>query len=556
MANIGNLVVKLEAQTAAFKRNMADARRSVTKFSDNAKKHFSSVQKGFGLVSKAAGALLKTMAAGVGVATGFFAAMTVKAGTIKELDQLAKVTGVGVENLQKWQFAGKAVGIEADKMGDIFRDASEKLGELAATGGGEAKELFEKLGLDAREFVGVPIDEAILRIGQRLDGLTKNERNALLEMLASDARELIPLLENDAEAFRKLAAEAEQTGNVLSEGGVAAAVRFRNAWNDLTQRFRGFMTQLTGAMAPALELIVGKFRDWIDSFGGVENAAKAVANFILDMVDSGLRGIGQLIQSLQGMEIGWKKVELGIIAVIDAATRLANTFTPSVWAQKFGINFADTGIQTLQKAMESRGVEVAGQIQELERLQGQGGWTDAVSQQIEELRQRINDSRSAEDRLADETKKSTEQTKRNTEAMGDLAKGLGVKGVKGSSSSTASSEITNTTAGQKMGDAFIQLLNKQKFIAGSSSLSTSSDPAVFQRAVQTLIARYEGMGGYDTDKMRQMAAEVVQAQESKNVGSITINLKSDKGETSGEVTGDTAFLSKLASTLQSVSTAV
>ena len=37
MANIGNLVVKLQAQTAAFKKGMADARQSVARFADAAR---------------------------------------------------------------------------------------------------------------------------------------------------------------------------------------------------------------------------------------------------------------------------------------------------------------------------------------------------------------------------------------------------------------------------------------------------------------------------------------------------------------------------------------
>jgi prefoldin subunit 5 len=273
------------------------------------------------------------------------------------------------------------------------------------------------------------------------------------------------------------------------------------------------------------------------------------------------------------MEIGWKKVELGIIAVIDAATRLANTFTPSVWAQKFGINFADTGIQTLQKAMESRGVEVAGQILELERLQGQGGWTDVVSQQIEELRQRINESRSAEESLADETKKGTEQTKRNTEALTNFGKGLTGGKAATAGSSGRPDAVRETTAGGKDSAAFDILINRFRTLAGTGQQGPSAAES-FERAARTIIAQTEAAGGYDTEKMREQmeamlsrlgdkskegmkeAAQELTSGDGKSIGSITITVKSDNGETSGDVTGDTAFLSKLASTLQSVSTAV
>ena len=85
-------------------------------------------------------AVKNALIAGTAAATGFFAAMTVKAGTIKELDTLSRTLGVTVENLQRWQFAAKSVGIESDKMADIFKDTSDKLGDFLTTGGGEAGE--------------------------------------------------------------------------------------------------------------------------------------------------------------------------------------------------------------------------------------------------------------------------------------------------------------------------------------------------------------------------------------------------------------------------------
>jgi hypothetical protein len=63
------------------------------------------------------------------------------------------------------------------------------------------------------------------------------------------------------------------------------------------------------------------------------------------------------------------------------------------------------------------------------------------------------------------------------------------------------------------------------------------------------------LGDKSKEGMKEAAQELTSG-DGKSIGSITITVKSDNGETSGDVTGDTAFLTKLASTLQSVSTAV
>jgi hypothetical protein len=615
MANIGNLVVRLQAQTDAFRRGMADARQSVTRFADAAKRQTDRVRAVFGALGGVVKAAMGALAAyGLSLA-GISVAITRSATAIDQLAKHADKLGIAVNELQFLRFAADQTGVSMQSLDTGLQRMTRRVAE-AAQGTGAAKNALEELGLSASQLNAMSPDQQFQAIARAMANIGNQGDKVRLAMQIFDT-EGVGLVNTMAANLEDLRSEFDELGLSLTRSQAAAVESFNDSRSKLAQIFDGIRNHVTATVAPALQLMIDKVVDWIKQMGGASEAAKVVSHWVLNFVDAGLRGIGQVIQSLKGMEIGWKKVELGIIAVIDAATRLANTFTPSVWAQKFGINFADTGIQTLQKAMESRGVEVAGQILELERLQGQGGWTDVVSQQIEELRQRINESRSAEETLAQETKRSTEASAANTSAMLELQKAYTsdlndrIKGGKDTgtidySSKAEDKQFRSAEVFEAAARRFQEKIDHGLLDPRSAAMNIAS--------LQTMANRYEGAGGFDIKGMRAaienlgaaardmfatpkekpltaqdyervfkeaqakaeakekaqeaaLKADIEAEQHLRKIaesmtksespkGSITIKVQSDKGETAGDVTGDTAFLSKLASTLQSVSTAV
>lgn len=137
----------------------------------------------------------------------------------REINAVTNAVNVSAAALQVWAAGAKKVGLEADNIGDIFKDVSDKLGDLATTGGGEAKDLFDQLNLKIKDFVGLKPDQALLKIGQALDksGLTKSQKIFLLEGLADDASKLLPLLENNAQKLKDVNALAMKAGALLSK---------------------------------------------------------------------------------------------------------------------------------------------------------------------------------------------------------------------------------------------------------------------------------------------------------------------------------------------------
>jgi len=567
MANIGNLVVKLQAQTAEFKKGMANARQSVTRFADAAKRQTDRVRAVFGALGGVVKAAMGALAAyGLSLA-GISVAITRSATAIDQLAKHADKLGIAVNELQFLRFAADQTGVSMQSLDTGLQRMTRRVAE-AAQGTGAAKNALEELGLSASQLNAMSPDQQFQAIAGAMANIGNQGDKVRLAMQIFDT-EGVGLVNTMAANLEALRSEFDELGLSLTRSQAAAVESFNDSRSKLAQIFDGIRNHVTATVAPALQLMIDKVVDWIKQMGGASEAAKVVSHWVLNFVDAGLRGIGQVIQSLRGLEIAWRKVQMAALAVLDATLQIVKYSPASVIGKVTG----QFDVGAMQAQVAAAGTDIAGQVLELERLQGQGGWTDVVSQQIEELRQRINESRSAEESLADETKKGTEQTKRNTEALTSFGKGLtGGKAVTAGSAGRPDA-IRETTAGGKDSAAFDILINRFRTIAGTGQQGPSAAES-FERAARTIIAQTEAAGGYDTEKMREQmeamlsrlgdkskegmkeAAQELTSGEGKSIGSITITVKSDNGETSGDVTGDTAFLSKLASTLQSVSTAV
>ena len=149
----------------------------------------------------AAGAAL-----GVGLITRYTAA---QAQLAERLDNTSEALGINAQRLQEQQYAFSRVGIDAEKTADILKDVSDKIGDYAATGGGEAADLFENLNISVEQLQQLAPDQQLLAIAQALDEVEdRGQQVFFLEAIANDASLLLPLLEKK----RRRAAQAGRRG--------------------------------------------------------------------------------------------------------------------------------------------------------------------------------------------------------------------------------------------------------------------------------------------------------------------------------------------------------
>ena len=107
---------------------------------------------------------IKTIGALAGAA-GFGAAATAAVDMAKEIRTLSKLSGETVEDFQRYAIAAKTVNIEQEKLGDMFKDVQDKIGDFLQTGAGPMADFFEtigpKIGVVADDFRGLSGKDAL-----------------------------------------------------------------------------------------------------------------------------------------------------------------------------------------------------------------------------------------------------------------------------------------------------------------------------------------------------------------------------------------------------------
>lgn len=213
-------------------RSVADVDSQLTKHNSTLKKSSVEVENLGNQYSIAASVAraLPVAAAGAAAAFAAGAAVAVSYGrelvaVNRELTYLSASLNISKDALQVWGIASKRVGFGVEEIAGIFKDFNEKAGDFAATGGGEAKEIFERLNIDIKEFIGLPADQKLLSVAEAFDKLGDEigieEKTFLLEAMGNDASRLLPLLENNAEQLREIERISRQSGAILDADQIA-----------------------------------------------------------------------------------------------------------------------------------------------------------------------------------------------------------------------------------------------------------------------------------------------------------------------------------------------
>lgn len=251
--------------------------------------------------------------AGTGAAAAIAVAITRNAAEAgKEIANLSRISGVGVVEFQKMAAAANEVGIEQGKLGDIFKDLRDRVGDFIQTGGGPMVDFFERVapqaGVTAEQFRKLSGPQALQLFVDTMEkaGLSSNEMAFQMEAMASDATALLPLLKDGGAQMQALGDAAERAGQVLSEIEVA---RLQQAAKDMASFDRTIGTlknQLGAELAPVLAGIGKLIEDAANEAGGFGNLAGKSFNEIVDAA-------GFAADAIHGIQVVFETVADGLI---------------------------------------------------------------------------------------------------------------------------------------------------------------------------------------------------------------------------------------------------
>ncbi len=293
MATAGSIVVDLLMRTGSFETDTNRASKQMKKLGKDAGDTAADIGRAFGLIGGTIAGGLAT----AGTAVLGWTRQLVDASA--ELEKFSRLSGTNEQVFQRMAAGAATVGIQQDKLADIFKDTQDKLGDFLQTGGGAMKDFFEqiapRIGLTAKELQHLSGPEVLQRYYSALEqaGASQAEMVFYMEAIASDSSMLAPLLARNGEGFRKWGDEAQRLGAVLDADTLKAMKEVKEQSNLIQLAFQGLKNEVAAELLPQFKELTAflgsdqtksafvSITKWVgDLAAQMANGAVLIVNFI------------------------------------------------------------------------------------------------------------------------------------------------------------------------------------------------------------------------------------------------------------------------------------
>ncbi len=175
-----------------------------------------------------------------------------------QYDRMASLSGTSSVVFQRMAAGANTVGVSYEKLGDIYKDVQDKIGDYIQTGGGAMADFFENIakrtGVTAEQMRKLSGPDALGLYFSSLEkaNLSQSEMTFYMEAIASDASALIPLLRNNSAGMRQWGDAAEAAGAIIDDKTSKATERLREVTNEADLAFQGLKVTVADQALPAL----------------------------------------------------------------------------------------------------------------------------------------------------------------------------------------------------------------------------------------------------------------------------------------------------------------
>lgn len=206
---------------------------------------------------------LVTAAAGLVVVTGLFAGLTAQAFTTDEIGKFSNAIGVNVEDVGAWGEAVKRAGGDVNSFMGSLGSLTDQLTDIELTGGGEASQIFARLGIDAVGAGGKikSAFEILPELAEAFQKLSKTQSFAFGKKLGLDQGTIL-LLQQGRVAVEEIVLRQKQLGVATKEDAAAASI-FNDTLADSQQIFANLFTSAGTTILPLLTTMLKGFDNLI-----------------------------------------------------------------------------------------------------------------------------------------------------------------------------------------------------------------------------------------------------------------------------------------------------
>ncbi len=277
MTDLAKYVVSLEAETRKYRKGLDAANKKLTKFNRQQSRSLKNIEARFASFGRSAASSF-TFLAGAGLT----AALKNTARQAQELDNLSIRLGVNARALQAWQLIAERFNVTQQSLNTGIQRLTRRAAE-AAEGVGEARGALRELGINARSFTRIGLDEQIFTLAEAFSKVD-NE--------ADQVRLAFKLFDTEGVGFLQFLKEGQ--------GGLRG---LRNEldgqlWSDTERAKLAELNKDLIRLEQALKLGVG---------GALATVAANTAEFFKSLQD-GLVTITRRLQALAGNQVAADKL--------------------------------------------------------------------------------------------------------------------------------------------------------------------------------------------------------------------------------------------------------
>ena len=259
------------------------------------------IQKSAQMISSAISGIAKFGAVSI-AAFGYFIKRNIEA--IDTMGKLATSIGTTVTTLSKLEYSASLSGVEVTQLAASLKGFVRKTAE-AAKGTGETVASFKRLGLSAKDLKKLSLDKQLLIVADAFGNVTNSGDKAAIavKLFEEGGIGLLNMFEGGSKALRDMWQEADTLGLVLSHGAYEGVAKANDALTRLWSLVTGLARQVTGALAPVIELLATKMKDWalsmVDPEKGIKGIGKSIAKYLVRGLVAALRAVEGIVQGVQ-----------------------------------------------------------------------------------------------------------------------------------------------------------------------------------------------------------------------------------------------------------------
>ena len=316
-----SLIIELDAKTAKLDARLKKTEDNLDKLNEQTQKNDNSFKKFGERADALAGGLAKVATVVLAVNAAVTAMVLSASSGRKELELLAKTAKTSTEDFQALTFAFKKYGIEANDIGEISQDVSDRVGEFSAAGTGAFQDYADVIKLtkeEARsaaiEFQSMSSQEVLGAMVAKMEaaGATGDKMTFVLESISSNLSKAKPLFAGNSKELIELKKRFNDVNESLQITDVQAESlkEVSTAYTLMTSQLGNAATAISATLAPVMDDFFN------DVIAVVPQATQTIIDFANSFLDaeniSSITGVNKQIQDSQIriLELTTQKTEM------------------------------------------------------------------------------------------------------------------------------------------------------------------------------------------------------------------------------------------------------